>query len=406
MRTRIYRSAAIVLMLLISAASALAAKVYLKNETVIEGEILSFDPKSVTIQEPGVGRSTILRVNILKIDPPLAEPAAGPPAARSGIQLGIALSGGIGKIGGSDLNKMIRDYNTFYADINAIKADNAYQVDWKEMKELLDLRAEIVARFGRYFGVGLGAEYLTSTRTGTVAYAYAFSARQNDQTTYMDYTITDQSSQSHEHTLTVIPISLSLYGFLPLGSRADIFVGAGPDYYLGTLDYHLSELETYDLIQKYYMNSGSDIDTFSSENKYDTRYHEKSTSRNVGVHLSGGLHVRLFSGFELFAEALYRWANLKDWQGDADMVQTYTSTSGYLSTGLTTTSDRMEGRDSGKLWYFEDYEPSYRTKYYGRMEISSDAPGEDIGMKNVRTAAIDLTGISATVGVKISFNLR
>lgn len=77
-RTSVVKGFAFFLLLAGLAVLSFAAKVYLKDGRVLEGEILSFDAYNVTIKGPNLGAITIARSNILKIDPPLEEKKPAP----------------------------------------------------------------------------------------------------------------------------------------------------------------------------------------------------------------------------------------------------------------------------------------------------------------------------------------
>ena len=117
----------IIMMIFIS--SAFAAQIYLKNGSIIEGEIVLIDDTSVTIREPALGILKISREKIIKIEHSLEEKDVKKerveveipkqkelydfeyPTEKKGKKLmSIYLGGGLNNISGGDFNGMIKDW--------------------------------------------------------------------------------------------------------------------------------------------------------------------------------------------------------------------------------------------------------------------------------------------------------
>jgi len=408
-------------------------KLTLENGKVIEGEIVAITATTISIKDAALGVIAIARENILKIEPPLDEtkpvvapptqtPAPRvseqPPAAPSGgggIQFGFSLSGGMGNIDGGDFNAAIRDYNAFYADYNDYLGANYYTIDWKEMKWLTKFGGEVYARFGKYFGVGLGVEFIKKTNPGTINYVYEDSWSQNwFGVGYIVFDDNHYLTDTYSQTLTVTPITLSLYGFLPLGANAEAYVKAGAGYYLGKLTSELVEDWNWYYNENWYWNSGTPWPPHyhqTGEGTYTESF--EATCNTMGFHFGAGFNYNIANNFALFAEVFYRVVNFKDWEGSGNWDLHYVERWGNTdSTSLNNLPNSLTitGDDSydGKLWSFDDIWSSLNQGSYlkyGAYE-TGDEPEESSITENVRATEINLNGFTFKVGIKIFFGGR
>jgi hypothetical protein len=408
------------------AAMTFAAQIYLKNGKILEGPIVSYNATSVTIKDATLGEITIARENILKIDPPLEETkpavAATPPvygermeaprAKSGGIQLGFNLGGGMNNINGGDFNQAIRDYNSYYNDINEYYDKTYYTVDWKELKWATSFRGEIFARFGKYFWVGFGVEFMKKTNPGTILYNSDYSQRYQYSSYYDDYSYTDDQTATWSKSISVIPLTLSLYGFFPLNEKSDVYVNVGPGYYLGTAENTQNFQETYIEKNVYYYNSGTIWPPhYYYKELYTYNSLSKATCNTIGFHFGAGFNYKLTPMITLYGEALYRMANFTDWEGTSSYDDTLQKNSGWVTNpdgpgpnnSTTTSSDSWTGR----VWYYEIYDSDLTTKYYGRYGLYEPGNEPESGsyVKNPRPAEFNINGFSFRVGIKILFNL-
>ncbi len=332
------------------------------------------------------------------------------PAAASEIRFGFSLSGGLGNINGGDFNRMIRDQNAFVADYND-EYEDQYSIDWKEMKWLPKFGGEFNLRFGPNFGIGLGVEYIKKTNPGMINQAYEESFTDYGLGYYEKFSQSYDSTTEISQALTVIPITLSLYGFLPLGPRAEAYVRAGAGYYLGRLAADESGAAEMVYNDNYYWNDGT---------PWPPHYHVKlegsdaqsweATCNTVGFHFGAGFNFNVSSNIALFGEAFYRLVNFKDWQGsltqDAE-IRFYEGWTNSTTPDNLTLIDSLSYDDSfdGQLWYLEDVWTDLATGAYGMygMYESGDEPEENTWTENVRPAEINLNGFTFRVGIRIFF---
>jgi hypothetical protein len=426
MTKRIFKTSVFLALIAGMAVMTFAAQIYLKNGKILEGPIVSYTATSVTIKDATLGEITIARENILKIDPPLevnkpaaAAPAFVPPprmetprAKSGGLRLGFNLGGGMNNINGGDFNQAIRDYNSNYNDINEYNGETNYTVDWKEMKWLTSFRGEIFARIGEYFGVGLGVEYMKKSNPGTIGYLYDYAYQYQYASYYNNYSISDNQTAVWDQSISVIPLTLNLYGFFPLGDKIDLYANLGPGYYLGTAETTQTVDETWVEKNTFYYNSGTIWPPHYYDREiYNYNFQSKATCNTIGFHFGVGLNYKLSPLITLYGEAFYRSAKFDDWQGDASYDSTLREDWGWTnsadgpgpSTSTTTANDSW----SGKLWYYEEYDSDLKTKYYGRYFIyeAGGEPETDSYTKNIRPAAFNINGFSFRVGIKIGFDL-
>jgi hypothetical protein len=289
-----------------------------------------------------------------------------------------------------------------------------YTIDWKEMKWLPKFGGEITLRFGRYFGMGLGAEYMRKTNPGTVALAYEDSTTDYYATYYEVRSQSFSSLTTISQTLTVVPITLSFYGFLPLGSRAEAYVKAGGGYYLGKLTSDLVSEGENVFNDNFYWNSGT---------PYPPHFHVvmrgsdseswEATSHAFGAHFGAGFSFNISNNIALFAEGFYRLVNFKEWTGSGTMDYTFQQSWGETNSTSPTNlpfSDSESYHDSynGQLWSLEeiwDYLSSGTYLHLGMYE-DGDEPEEDDWTENVRLTEINLNGFAFKVGIRIFFGRR
>lgn len=442
MTKRLWRMSVLVVLLASFAALSFAGpqvpptqkhKLTLENGKVIEGEIVAVTATTISIKDAALGVIAIARENILKIEPPLeqAKPAVAAPtpapapryadqpmAPRAGggnVTFGFSLSGGMSNINGGDFNQYITDYNLWAADYNDYWGGDYYMVDWKEMKWMPKFGGEFFARFGQNFGVGLGVEYIKKSNPGTIDYL----SDEAYTDYYSGYYIVDQYYDSQietiDQTLTVIPITLSFYGFLPLGGQAEAYVKAGLGYYLGkfTTTWAAEWVDEYHML--WYYNSGAEWDPhyhdiYEGSNEYGLDV----TCNTLGFHFGAGLNFNLSSNIALFAEAFYRMVNFKDWQGtgtyDFHEVNRWGWTNDVAGanppyTETTNFSDSI----TGKLWSYDDIWSYLDTGSYSEYWLyeAGDEPDEiPDWTENVRPTEINLNGFNFKVGIKIFFGGR
>lgn len=260
-------------------------------------------------------------------------------------RLSFALKGGAGWAGGGDLagglSGLMDYYSDAYSDLTGRHAFAA--LGWA-------LKGEIMVHLGSGWALGLEAGYERHGRESLVSYSFgALSA-----------------SETLSPVLTAIPLIGVGHAFLPVGKiMLDIQAGAGA--FLTRLDWQSS----YALSILGYEG----VDDFSF-----------SSSRiGFGVQAGASLEWPLSPRLALVAGVCGRYARISGYQGD------------WTETG------------SGELWSFSEtgsgrlyaYDWTDGGSTYRQIAVQSGLP-EGSAVANVREASIDLTGLTATAGIRIS----
>jgi hypothetical protein len=159
-----------------------------------------------------------------------------------------------------------------------------------------------------------------------------------------------------------IPIKLSLYYFLPVGSNINIYFQAGGSYYLASLKYHFR----------------AEDPTYYEDRDLDTK------GGGVGFHGGLGLEIDFSPMAGFFIDLTGRYASISNFKGDFIISDTWSST---------TISD-------ANLYFFRYYDWPYGN--FPLILVSTIVPS-GIGITDVRQAKIDFSGISALLGFIFRF---
>lgn len=418
-----------------------AAKIHLKNGSVIGGEIISFDDTSVTIKEPVMGNMKVSREKIININPPLRdkevkqgtiepeiskpeplEPAkrvALPQFSKRAIQepkpleflaerrekrrISVYLAGGMSNIiNGGDSNGVIRDYKQLINDWNVLYSTD-YTADWKEFEWIQDFKGEIFFNLSPSISFGLGVEYLdTKKNKGKMTLNDENSGTFDGGLYYYNYSLKDNYSFEPEQRLIAIPITFNFYYFIPIGKIAEFFLKGGFSYYIATLKYNETYQSDYEYQADYYASDDTFwytyIDNYTENGTYSYKVKCKETGFQAGV----GFDVKLFSFLSIVAEGTYRFINLKDWNGNGTDSWSWDEEWGRSDLGYSTDSGNDSESSDGKIWYYELYDPDLDNQY-GFLSLHEEEPQTSEFIKNTRPAEIKLNGYSLRVGIKISF---
>ena len=402
-------------------------KITLVNGTVMEGEIVAVTEKTISIRDVSLGVIAVARENVLKIEPPLDEGtgAAAPPrpapapapvryssepsAGNGGPKIGFSLSGGLGFINGGDFNAYIRDWNTYVADYNDHYGKDYYTIDWKEMKSMTNFKGEVLARFGRNFGVGLGMEFIKKTNPGNLAYDDTGATTYDYSWYYVDYSYYDHNKNVYDQTLSVTPITLSFYYYLPLDHMGEVYFNAGAGYYLGSLKSDMDYEGTWGYYNEYHWADG-DLwpPHYKSDSQDSETDHFEATCNAMGFQFGAGFNFNLSENIALFGEAFYRLANFKDWEGTASYDYQYHRDYGWWTGSAWTTHYVAESSSDdewdGNIWYYNWHSSTFDADY-SEIGLYEDKPEDTSSRSDIRKAAIDINGFAFRVGVKFFFGL-
>ncbi len=337
--------------------------------------------------------------------------AAGP-RAFGGLRFEFSLGGGLANINGDDYNAWVRDMNAYYADLNDVYSSataysDKFSADWPEIKWLPGLKGDLVLRLGSSFGVGLGFQYLTKSNSGLLNEVFKDQNYRvnNSSTTYYLQTATWDYTSDLKDSLRVIPITLSAYGFLPVGRAGEAYGFAGIGYFMGKLKLDETYTETYDDVDVYFNNDGTQFNTRKNQGQYVETYVQDLSSNAIGFHLGAGFSYSVTPMIQVFGEALYRIATLKDWSGAVTDDWTDEYYYGFDSTGYNNYSESGTDSFTGTLYKYT-YSSDTTGKSYTRLGSFEGTPEETENRSNFSKAEVKLNGPEFRIGVRFSFGRR
>ena len=414
--------------MLIAAGVSYAAKIHLKNGSVIGCKIIAFDDTSVTVINQALDIRKISRERIIKIEPPLEKSEVLKEKTKAEIPkqeeqyyvdfaerekklLSFYFSGGLNYINGGDLNGVIKDYKQLIHDYNEYYSTE-YSVPWKELKWVPNFKGEVLVNLSRSFSVSLGIEYLTKKSKGDNTFNDSFSGTTYETAFYYNYSLSDSYLEDPEYELTAIPVTFNIYYFKPINNKTEIFITAGVGYYFGKLKYNMPYQSDTEYQEDYYANDGTFMYSWTDDYSYSGTEVYEVKCNEIGFHGSVGADYKLisilsadkkpFSTISLVAECSYRYVIFKDWNGNWSDNWSWNETWGWSDIGLSEDSGSVSDSWSGKIWYYE-YEDPDLEKQYKRMSLYKEQPESGQGISNIRQAKINLNGFSFRIGIKISF---
>jgi hypothetical protein len=321
----------------------------------------------------------------------------------SSVKVSFRLSGSYGKLleGAGDIDVIRRGMESQLLDMSQQDRYTA-SFDWKKPSRSNDLRAELVFRISRNFGISVGSGYIFADSPGSYAVDYKY-ARDNGNDYYFrgyNYETDEYADYSQKYALSAIPITLDAYVFLPIGKKETFtaFAHLGAGYYFGRLQHNLDMDATFNRTEKLY----GDL-VYQSEGTYDIRITEKTTSSAWGVHGGLGLDVRLTRLLTIGAEAYGRHVVFRDWEGSQVTKMEYKNKSWSVWGGDSERADSDTDSAYGNLWTY-DFGCSDESPRYTRMWIMEEEPDDECYHK-VRKSSINLNSYGFSVSIKLSFNL-
>lgn len=308
-------------------------------------------------------------------------------------------SGGMSTINGGDYNSAIQSINTTFEAIGALFPDADLTLEWKEVKWIPSFKGELLLNLTPFLSIGLGGGYLTKTNPGILSFSLDdFWVGDDASSDYQNVFEDNLLEMDVEHKLTVIPLTFSIYLYVPMGNMADFFITGGAGYYLGKLDATQIYENDYDYQADYYDSSDtylfSYLDRFTLEG---TKIYE-ATSNAIGYHAGAGLDIKFSPNMSLVIEGNYRSVKLSDWEGNATDNWNYYEKYGF-SGSFTENSGTVNEEFEGKLWY---YESDLGGILMAQIDLFKDEPDPD-DYSNTRLAEINLSGFSVIAGIKITF---
>jgi hypothetical protein len=267
-------------------------------------------------------------------------------ANQSSVTFGLRITGGCFPLMRNDINDHLQSYNDYYNDTTVTVGS-----EFEMIKMGMDFSGEILVSFMPNFSIGIGAGYISAGKETTLELS--------DTMYSADYTYNPKFS--------VIPITLSLYYEIPIGSSIQVVLNAGLGYYLGTVNFdHI-----------YFGDVGSYT--------YEESYIWSARSNAMGFHGGIDLELGIARNVALVVGAKGRYAKLTDLTGDEDYE--YTTSFGYSSSS---TYEDMT------LWYYI---------YDEELPLAELWENKPTGMyvSDARKAEVNLSGLTFLAGIKISF---
>jgi len=272
--------------------------------------------------------------------------AIAPGRAEAG--LAIRIFGGPGYQNIGDLNnglKGLSDSFAYYGAGLGYSAAGTYDPIHTEM----NFGGDIIFQFSPNIGIGFGSGFLRVARTSELKLTAPTPALHDEVFKFSP-------------EVTVIPIRAGLFFFLPLGSRLQISLNAGGEYYLASI-------------------SSVVLDDYPGW--WWGEREDEARGQGFGFRGGLGLEIRLSPGLSLILEGQGRLGKVKELNGS----HTYRNSFGFEET------------EQGTLYYWTDL---WLFQPFPYVAVNDTLPSEP-WQQNPRKAVLDLSGWSAVAGFLFRF---
>ncbi|MBN1270769.1 MAG: SH3 domain-containing protein [Candidatus Aminicenantes bacterium] len=305
--------------------------------------------------------------------------------------LNIKISGGMGYLldGGGDLESIRTGTQNLYSDIAGL-SNYTSRFDWNKLSFAPDISAELILDFAKYFGIGFGAGYISTTSQGDVSWDCDYTESSGGVTS--TYDIND--TRNMKYKISALPITVNLYFFMP-GSSFSMYVYGGLGMYMGKLAYE----SYYDYLFDYTSDS-----TFEYENPESGSSSSDATCNKLGFNGGLGFIYKISPSFGLGLEIYGRMVNLNDWEGDSSLSHSgshrfYTTSLGWYLEIPYEDSDSA----SGKYWFYKS-KTGFTSNYYEMMTIAASKPTASY-ITDARQAEVNLNNFGVKLSIIIRFGL-
>ncbi len=257
--------------------------------------------------------------------------------AQAQVKLGFKVTGGLGYLGGGDLNTGLQGWSDAWS---AIFGGVGYNVagGYSPVHLGMDFGGELLIQFNPSFALGLGVGYLQASKSSTMTMSLGGSSVED----------------TWAPKVSAVPITATLYYFLPTAGGIRIFLDAGVGYYLGKYT------DTWTGV--FFGNFNDAIDT---------------TADGIGFHGGLGIEIPFSPAISFLVEARGRYASLGNFKG--------TDT----ATVMTTT---------GNAWIENTNAFGFGT--FPLLTLESSTPSSSL---TPHQAKLDLSGFSAVIGFLFHF---
>jgi len=271
-------------------------------------------------------------------------------AKQTSITFGFRLTGGASLLMRNDFNDYLQGENDSNNDDSFYKVNSEFEL----MKMGMDIGGEILINFMPNLSIGFGAGYISAEKETTAQ--------------LMFWTVTED--QTYHPKFSAIPITLSIYYGIPVGSSIDVVLNAGLGYYIGIVSFDYSFIDDW--------GGGS----------YEYEHSWTANSNALGFHGGIDLEFGIARNLAFIVGAKGRYAKLTDLTADLDW-ETFDSYWGYDS-----------GTEEDMTLWFGQYESSGRE--YPVLIFDDRKPTASY-FSDVRKAEANLSGAVFQAGIKVFF---
>jgi len=260
------------------------------------------------------------------------------------------LTGGLAWINGDDYNRGIAGENTFIRD-TTVTMSGAY----KTLKSGMNFQLEILTYLGADMGIGFGGGYYRLAHESRVTSSgLQAGVPFNSESTYKPY-------------VSVIPFFVNLHYMKRLASHLNIDIFAGPLFQIAQFSFENPS--------KTSLLSMDQTVTFTA------------SSTSLGFQGGFGLNYEISAAIALIAEGCYRYGKISDLQGNWAAIGS--SASGPIN-------------NSSSEYYFWLYDYTLGGTYTRIGFFDNSGPAGN-SVTGARKAALDLSGLTVSAGIKFSF---
>lgn len=264
----------------------------------------------------------------------------------------LRIMGGCALFMRNDINEHLQGLNDFYYDLIFVSTTRYVGSEIEKVNMGLDFSGELFINFKPNLGIAIGAGYVLGSGE-------------------LDFEDSKQDITDH-WKFSAIPITLTCYYGIPLGSMVDIVFNAGLGYYLGTVNYDFL------------------LERSSSDYMYEDTQTWSAKSNSLGFHGGINFEFGFTSNLAFVIGARGRYAKLTDLTGDLDWER-HSSLTGSES-----------GTEEDRTLWFGIRWRSLTDKEYSSMTLSEDKPSSPL-WHDARKAEINLSGIIFQAGIKVTF---
>ncbi len=320
----------------------------------------------------------------------------GPVKRKKGF-LSFSFSGGVSTLDDGDINKEIADKVRVYRTLSSDPTYTLHGGDWKPLKTMPDLRAELIFNLSRYLGIGLGVESLAKRSVGNLGYG---SYSGEDFGSFFGSASYQYPIDQYTYKLSAIATSLNIHLNIPVSRSLVIFAKGGWADYRGKLFYRSHSLSQVVRSTDYYADWREDSEYIYT---IDSDYRFNADSRTRGFHGSLGIEIGISKNLDLVLEGQYRRARFADWKAKAESSFIRSGTVTYQFRGTQDFSWTSSYSWEGDLWHYgTDADTNYLHNVNSMVPIISPEEG---GL-NLHRTEISLNGLSIRLGLKINLGAR